>query len=113
MNRVPFDTETYTGFYIELFLQMFTAHFYMLIVSSTVSIFHAFCIFIDGLIKDYSLAFENFDKQYDEERLRKLKQRNGDKSINIQLETRRFLKHAIDLHVGILKWVLCYVRNEF
>lgn len=103
MNRVPFDTETYTGFYIELFLQMFTAHFYMLILSSTVSILHAFCIFIDGLIKDYSLAFENLDKQYDDIRQKELKQKNGDKSINIQLKTRSFLKQAIELHVGILK----------
>lgn len=75
----------------------------MLIVSSTVSIFHAFCIFIDGLIKDYSLAFENFDKQYNDVRQRKLNHKNRDKSINKQLETRRFLKHAIELHVGILK----------
>lgn len=102
-GSVPFSTETYAGFYFELFLQMFTVHFYMLIVSSTISMFHAFHILIGGLLLDYSMAFENFEEYLEIAKRKNSKPKNGRNRINVKLDTWRFLKNTIDLHNAILK----------
>lgn len=102
VNRVPFDAETYLGFYIELFLQMFTVHFYMLIFSSTISIFYAFHKFITGLVIDYSMAMEKFDEKLNDEIQQKSDRHRH--SVKVRLETRQFLKESVDLHFGILKY---------
>lgn len=93
-NSVPFNTEIYSGFYIELTLQMFTVHFYMLIFSSIISIFNVFHTFIDSLIVDYSTALDDFNELLNGGAL---------KSADIKLESECLLKDSIELHIGIVK----------
>lgn len=106
---MPFNTETYLGFYTELFLQMFTVHYYMLIFSSIISIFYAFHKFIDGLVIDYSMAMDKFNKKLDEEMKKRL---NRQKNAKICLEAHQFLKESVDLHFGILKYYLVFDEND-
>lgn len=120
--RVPWSTTTYLGFYFELSLQMFTVrtsnliiksiainicitpkvHFYMLIFSSTISIFYAFHKFIDGLVIDYAIATNEFNRKLDDEIYKKSGQQKN--SVKIHQETHQFLTESVDLHLGVLKY---------
>lgn len=100
--RVPFDTKTYLGFYVELVVQMFTVHYYMLTFSSTISIFYAFHIFIDGLVTDYSMALDKFNKKL-KDHIKSKSARQKNPIQQLRQETHQFLKESVDLHSGILK----------
>lgn len=91
---VPFNTETYVGFYTELIIQMFTVHFYMLIFSSVITIFSAFDTFIEGLVIDYSESLEHFNKVLTPHK---------NHTYDIENETKHLLKNSIELHIGIVK----------
>lgn len=104
-DSLPFNTEAMCGFYIELFAQMFTVHFYMLILACVVSIFNTFHTFINGFIADFSMTSDH-DKclrQKTEMNLIKQNQSNRIDSAVDQLETRRFLRDVTELHVGIVQ----------
>lgn len=64
-----------------------------------ISIFYGFHKFIDGLILDYSVAAEDFDKTFDNSGSMK----SGRRPVDIHLMTQRFLKESINLHAGIVK----------
>lgn len=74
-------------------------HFYMLVFSSTISIFYAFHKFIDGLVIDYAIATDEFNKKLDDEMYKKSgHQKNSVKRVH------QFLTESVDLHSGILKY---------
>lgn len=89
---VPFNTEKLLGFYFELCVQMFTVHFYMLIFSSTYSLFDSFHSFTDVMISDYTIASETLKEQ-----LTKTKDEN-------RLQVKQFLAESIQLHAGAIRW---------
>lgn len=91
MNRVPFNTETFLGFYLESFVQMFTVHFYMLIFSSIYSLFNAFHSFTDALNLDYTMASESINELLLEKRQ------------NRKIQIKQFLRDSIRLHVGLIR----------
>lgn len=95
-NSVPFNTEEYVGFYIELFVQMFTVHFYMLIFSSVFSLFSAFAGFTDGLIDDYLKSTNNINEILENFESKKMSESKKKQEIV------KFLKESVDLHGGIM-----------
>lgn len=92
LYSVPFNTEKLSGFYFELCIQMFTVHFYMLIFSSTYSLFDSFHSFTDVMISDYTIASETLKQQLTE---------NLDEN---RLRVKQFLADSIKLHAGAIRW---------
>lgn len=104
--RVPFNTNTYLGFYIELGLQIFTVHFYMLIFSSMVSLFYTFQKFIDALVMDYFAAANELNTLLDHVGKNRTRQKRDASKATPEIQ--RFIRNSIELHAGILKYIIDY-----